>query len=235
MNSKKLARLGVFAGMAIAAAATPAYSQTPSASCSTSQSAAVECFVASAVETQLLTLHDGMNLSQFQAYGVAVSKILQQQQTYVVLGAMASAIADAMPPTDANGESDPGAQRTANESIVVAEIQNGIVTSPADATPLQMVYFSQDIINAMNQNTGLSLSPGILLRIIDSYVVTATSDGTVNWTQVNSSLSSMLTNLIGTDVVKLPASITRAQVQKFIGQLAQIIYNYCKQTGRSSL
>jgi hypothetical protein len=98
MNSKKLAWFGVFAGMAMAAAA-PVYSQTPSASCSTSQNAAIECFVTSAVKTQLLALHDGMNLSQFQAYGVAVSKILQQQQTYVVLGAMASAIADAMPPT----------------------------------------------------------------------------------------------------------------------------------------
>jgi hypothetical protein len=187
------------------------------------------------VKTQLLTLHDGMNLSQFQAYGVAVSKILQQQQTYVVLGAMASAIADAMPPTDANGESDPAAQRTADESIVVAEIQDGIVTTPAGVTSLQMVYFSQDVVNAMSQNQGLSLSPGILLRIIDSYVVTATSNGTVNWTQVNSGLASMLTNLIDTDVMKLPSSIAHTQVQKFIEQVAQIIYNYRRQTGRTSL
>jgi hypothetical protein len=234
MNGKKLAWLGVFVGMAMVGAA-PAYSQTPSASCSTTQNAAVECFITSAVETHLLALHDGMSLSQFQAYGVAVSKILQQQQTYVVLGAMASAIADAMPPTDANGNLDSAAQRTADESIVVAEIQNGIVTTPPSVTSLQMVYFSQDVVDAMSENPGLSLSPGILLRIIDSYVVTATSNGTVNWTQVNSGLSSMLTNLIDTDVVKLPSSITQAQVQKFIQRLAQIIYNYCKQTGRRSL
>jgi hypothetical protein len=82
------------------------------------------------------------------------------------------------------------------------------------------VYFSQDVVNAMSQNQSLSLSPGILLRIIDSYVVTATSNGTVNWTQVNSGWSSMLTNLIDTDVVKLPSSITHAQVQEFIQRLA---------------
>ena len=233
MNHRKLAWLSVFAGIAMAAA--PVYSQTPSASCSTTQTAAVECFVASAVKTQLLTLHDGMNLSQFQAYGVAVSKILQQQQTYVVLGAMASAIADALPANDADGQSNPAAQRTANESIVVAEIQDGIVTTPVGVTSLQMVYFSQDVVSAMSQNQGLSLSPGILLRLIDSYVVTATSNGTVNWTQVNSGLSSMLTNLINTDVVKLPPSISQTQVQKFIQQIAQIISNYCKQTGRTSL
>jgi hypothetical protein len=234
MKGKKLAWLGVFACMAMVAAA-PVYSQTPSASCSTNQNAAVECFVTTAVETQLLAVHDGMNLAQFQAYGVAVSKILQQQQTYVVLGAMASAIADALPPTDADGEADSAAQRTANESIVVAEIDNGIVATPADVTSQQMVFFSQDVVNAMNEDKGLSLSPGILLRIIDSYVVTATSNGAVNWVQVDSGLGKMLTNLIQTDVVKLPSSITPAQVQKFIQQVAQIIYNYRRQTGRTSL
>lgn len=234
MKSKKLAWLGVFAGMAMIAAA-PVYSQTPSASCSTSQNAAVECFVATAVRTQLLALHDGMNLAQFQAYGIAVSKILQQQQTYVVLGAMASAIADAMPPTNAAGEADPVPQRTANESIVLAEIQNGIVATPTNVTSLQMVYFSQDVVDAMNENKGLSLSPGILLRIIDSYTVAATLNGAVNWTEVNTGLSSMLAHLIDSDVVKLPSSITQAQVRKFIQQVAQAIYNYRKQTGRTSL
>ena len=234
MKSKKLAWLGVFAGMAIVAAA-PVYSQTPSASCSTSQNAAVECFIATAVRTQLLALHDGMNLAQFQAYGIAVSKILQQQQTYVVLGAMASAIADAMPPTNAAGEADPVPQRTANESIVLAEIQNGIVATPTNVTSLQIVYFSQDVVDAMNENKGLSLSPGILLRIIDSYTVTATSSGAVDWTEVNTGLNSMLTHLIDSDVVKLPSSITQGQVRKFVQQVAQAIYNYRKQTGRTSL
>jgi hypothetical protein len=234
MNSKTLAWLGVFVGMAMAVAA-PVYSQTPSASCSTSQNAAVKCFVTSAVQTKLLALHDGMTLAQFEAYGVAVSKIMQEQQTYVVLGAMASAISDAMPPTDSNGAADPAAQQTANESIVLAEIQNGIVTVPPNVTSIQMVDFSEDVVTAMNQNQGLSLSPGMLLRVIDSYVVTATSNGVVNWTQSNTALSGLVTSLINTGVLKLPSSITEAQVQKFIQELSQIVYNYCRQTGRTSL
>jgi hypothetical protein len=44
---------------------------------------------------------------------------------------MAIAIADAMPPTDAKGSTDGAAQPTADESIVVAEIQNGIVKTLA--------------------------------------------------------------------------------------------------------
>lgn len=233
MKARKLVWLGVFLG--IAAAAAPVYSQTPSRACSTSQTAAVECFVTSAVQTQLISLHDGMTLPQFQAYGVAVSKILQQQQTYVVMGAMASAIADAMPPTDANGNSDPGAQQNANASIVTAELQSGVVQVPSGVTSRDMQYFSLDVVNAMNQDTGLSLSPGMLLRVIDSYVVSSTSSGTVNWTQVNTGLNILLTNLISTGVVKLPSSVTQSQAQQFVQSLAQIVYTYCRQTGRASL
>ena len=234
MNCRKLVWLGVFVGMALAAA-MPVYSQAPSASCSASQNAAVECFITSAVQTKLLTVHDGMSLPQFEAYGVAVSKILQDQPTYVVLGAMASAIADAMPPTDADGNADPAAQRTANEAIVTAEIQSGLVTVPANVTPMQMVYFSQDVVTAMNDNSGLSLSPGMLLRVVDSYVVTASVNGTVNWAQSNIGLNALVTNLVSTGVVKLPSSISEAQVQKFVEDLSQIVYNYCRQTRRTSL
>jgi len=213
-------------------AARPAAAQS---GCTASQNAAVECFVADAIKTNLLTVQFGMTTAQFKAYGVSVSKILQDQQTYIVLVAMTSAVADAMPATNANGTANAAAQDAALASIVSAALANGLVTIPANSTQQDLVWFSQDLVSAMGNSQALMLSPGTMLRVIDSYVVNNTSSGTVNWTQVNSTLATMVSNLSTLGLLKLPSGVTLAQAQAFTQSLAQTIYTYTTATGRTTL
>jgi len=77
--------------------------QTTPPNCTASSDAAVQCFVANAVATGLTQPRYGMTLAQFQAYGVAVTKILQTDQTYLGLVGLCSEIAAALPPTNAEG------------------------------------------------------------------------------------------------------------------------------------
>ena len=97
LSNKRIVRrlLLVTATIAIFVVAPSARAQA----CTATQDAAVECFVSTAVRTNLTALRYGMTLPQFQAYGVAISKILQAQQTYLVLAGMSSAVSDAMPPS----------------------------------------------------------------------------------------------------------------------------------------
>jgi hypothetical protein len=232
-----IARTSLSAAAAIAAAAIAGVA-APSAraqSCTATQDAAVECFVSTAVRTNLSSLRYGMTLPQFQAYGVAISKILQAQQTYLILAGMSSAVSDAMPPTNADGSANLAAQQAANTSIVAAEISGGIVALPAETTQQQLIYFTFDLTSAMNQTSGILLAPGSLLRVIDSYIVAATSNGAVNWAQVNANLSSLIASLQKTAILKLPANITVAQVTTFAQSLAQIIYTYKAATARATL
>ena len=98
--------------LAVAALSPPRLrAQTTTApNCTASSDAAVQCFVANAVTTGLTQPRYGMTLAQFQAYGVAVTKILQTDQTYLVLVGLSSAIADALPPTNADGTYNTSAQ-----------------------------------------------------------------------------------------------------------------------------
>jgi hypothetical protein len=59
--------------------------------CASGQDAAVQCFVGNAVRTNLVTLQYGMTMSQFKAYGVSVSKIVQEQSTALAMLGLASA------------------------------------------------------------------------------------------------------------------------------------------------
>ncbi len=223
-------------GVAIVEIALAAISPAARAqSCNASQDAAVECFVSSAVKTNLTSLRYGMTLPQFQAYGVAISKILQAQQTYLILAGLSSAVADAMPPTNADGSPNLAAQQAANTSIVAAEIASGIITLPAETSQQQLVCFTWDLTNAMNQSAAILLTPGMLLRTIDTYVVSATTSGVVNWPQVNANLSKLVTSLQTAAILKLPSNITTAQVIAFAQSLAQIIYTYKSATGRVTL
>jgi hypothetical protein len=232
MNIRKLGWVGVCLGAAITQAWSPA---ARAQNCEASQNAAVDCFVGYAVKTDLTSLRYGMNLTQLKAYGVAVSKILQAEQDYVVLAGMASAVADAMPPTNANGTANTAAQQTAMDSIVQAEIACGLVTLPAQVSQQQAEYFSLDLVNSMNAAGGIVLSPGFLLRVVDSYTVSGTSGGTVNWTQVNSQLATMVSSLSSSGLLKLPASVKLGSAQTFTQDLAQTIYAYKQATGKTSL
>jgi hypothetical protein len=229
LNKRILA--GVYLAVLSMALARPTHGQQ----CTSSQSAAVECFAANAVKTKLLTVHYGMTMSQYKAYTVAVSNIIQAPNTNLVVFGLSCAVADAMPPTNADGSANQTAQTNAVNSIVAAEVASGIASPPSGANQQDMQWFALDLVNSMNANNGVLLSPGTLLRLIDSYVVTSTSGGVVNWTQVNSNLSTMVSNLASSGLLKLPPAITQAEVTRFAQSLAQIIYTYKTATGRTSL
>jgi hypothetical protein len=225
--------------LAFAAVSPPqTRAQTTPPNCTASSDAAVQCFVANAVTTGLTAPRYGMTLAQFQAYGVAVTKILQTDQTYLVLVGLSSAIADALPPTNANGTYDTAAQDTAIAQIVAAAAINGFVWPPSGTDLQDLQWFTQDLVNAMNVNQQVLqiLTPGVTLRIIDSYIITGTgSDGTVNWPQVNASLTTLVANFISSGLVHLTPSLNTAQLTAFVTTLAQTISTYKTSTSRASL
>ena len=231
-------RKSLLVGVCLAAASASAAIVAPSAraqSCTSGQNAAVECFVGNAVRTNLVTLQYGMTMSQFKQYGVSVSKIVQTQPTSLAVVALASAVADALPPTNSDGSANSPAQTAAMNSIVDAAIASNFITVPANTDSQDLKWFSLDLVTAMNANNGILLSPGTMLRVIDSYIVSNTTSGTVNWTQANSGIATMITNLAGSGLLKLPANITAAQAIQFAQSLAQITYTYRTATNRASL
>jgi hypothetical protein len=203
--------------------------------CASGQDAAVECFVGNAVRTNLVTIQSGMTMAQFKQYGVSVAKILQTQPTSLAVVGLAGAVADALPPTNADGTANLAAQSTAMNSIVDAGIANSFLSLPAETNAQDLKWFSLDLVRVMNVNNGILLSPGTMLRAIDSYVVTSTTNGTVNWTEANSGIAVMMSNLATAGLLKLPTAITPADATQFAQALAQITYTYRSATGRSSL
>jgi hypothetical protein len=230
MKPKNMVLAGVC--LLLVSAAPPLRAQ---GGCASAPDAAVQCFVGNAVRSNLVSVQYGMTMSQFKAYGVSVSKIVQQQPTALAVVGLASAVADALPPTNADGSADQAAQTAAVNAIVDAGITDDFITIPAETNAQDLKWFSLDLVKAMNTNNGVLLSPGTMLRVIDSYVITATTSGTVNWTQANSGISAMITNFASAGLLKLPATITTAQAIQFAQSLAQVTYTYRTATGRTSL
>ena len=219
-----------------AALAQPALAQ-PATGCTSSQAAVVQCFVSNAVATKMTVPRYGMTLAQFQTYGVAVSQILQTHHTYLVLVSLSGAVADAMPPTNANGSANQAAQDLAVTQSVSAATTPGLVHVATGFTLQDCQWFALDVTGMMNNNNGYMtlLTPGVSLRLIDSYVVTSTSNGVVNWNLVNSGLSKAINNLIATGLVKVPAGVSTTNLTAFVETLAHIIDDYKVATGRKSL
>jgi hypothetical protein len=230
--SKTLVVLVCLAGAAASALPTRA-----GTNCTSSQQAAIECFVANAVATDLTKPRYGMTLAQFESYGVAISEILQTHQTYLVLVGISSASADAMPPTNLNGSANLLAQQNAVSEIVAAANTAGLVSIPAKTTLHEMEWFALDVSSAMNDNDGVLqlLTPGVAFRMIDSYVVTATSKGEVNWTEVDANLTAAVDSFVKAGLIKIPAGLSTAKVAAFANALAHIIYSYKVATGRTTL
>jgi len=203
--------------------------------CASGQDAAVECFVGNAVRTNLVSLQFGMTMAQFKEYGVSVSHIVQDQPTSLALVGLASAVADALPPENADGSANATAQSNAVNSIVDDGIASNFLTLPEETNSQDLKWFSLDLVRVMHANNGILLSPGSMLRVIDSYVVTSTTGGTVNWTLANSGIATMITGLATSGLLKLPTGITTAQAIQFAQSLAQVTYSYRTATGRTSL
>jgi hypothetical protein len=205
--------------------------------CTASQQAAVECFVANAVATDLTKPRYGMSLAQFESYGVAISEILQTHQTYLVLVGVASAASDALPPTNSNGSANLLAQQQAISEIIAAASTAGLVPTPPQTTLHEMEWFALDVSSAMNDNDGVLqlLTPGVAFRMIDSYVVTATSGTEVNWTEVQTNLTNAVNNFVKAGLIKIPAGMTAAKITAFANAIAHVIYSYKVATGRKAL
>ena len=220
----------LFAGVTRPVAAQPA-------NCTASQQAAIECFVANAVATKLTQPRYGMTLGQFEAYGVAVNTILQTHHTYLMLVGISSAIADAMPPTNANGSANQAAQDVAVTQVVSAAVANQLANPVTGVSTQDLQWFSLDVTNAMNDNNGVMamLTPGVSLRIIDSYIVTGATSGAVNWTTVDASLSKAIDNFIASGMMKVPPPITTANLKSFVNTVAHSIAEYKSSTGRKTL
>jgi hypothetical protein len=114
---------------------------------------------------------------------------------------------------------------------------DGFTSTPSEVSLQDLQWFALDLVGSMNENNGYMqlLTPGVDLRMIDSYVITGTSNRSVNWTQVNSNLSTAVDNMLGASMIKLPAGMSTSQVKSLVGSLAQAIYNYKVATGRTSL
>ncbi|MGA7622986.1 MAG: hypothetical protein WB630_15775 [Candidatus Acidiferrales bacterium] len=65
------------------------------------------------------------------------------------------------------------AQSTAMNSIVDYGIASNFLTLPEETNSQDLKWFSLDLVRVMNVNNGILLSPGSMLRMIDSYVVTS--------------------------------------------------------------
>ncbi|MGA8035051.1 MAG: hypothetical protein WA823_03435 [Candidatus Acidiferrales bacterium] len=213
------------------------HAQTPS-NCTASQTAAVQCFVANAVTTDITKPRYGMTLTQFESYGVAVSNILQSNHTYLVLVGLSSAVANAMPPTNANGSANLAAQSAAVNTIVESAVYYHIIGTSTGVSTQDLQWFSLDVADAMNSNSGYLdlLTPGVSFRMIDSYLVTYTSsNGTVNWTEVNSSLTTAVQNFVSSGLIKIPAGISQPELVGLAESIARAIGTYKEATGRKSL
>jgi hypothetical protein len=193
--------------------------------------------VANAVATDLTHLRYGMTLAQFESYGVAVSAILQTHHTYIVLVGLSGAVADAMPPANANGSANLSAQRHAVTEIVAAAAAAGLLSIPSKTTLEQMEWYALDVSSAMNENDGILqlLTPGVALRMIDSYLVTATRGGAVNWTEVETNLTNAVNSLVKAGLIKIPSGMTATKLTAFANAIARIVYSYKAATCRTGL
>jgi hypothetical protein len=218
------------------ATALPALAQSNSNPCTTSQSMAVKCYVRNAIETSTVIVPAGMSTQQYQSYGVAVLRILQSGHTYFMVLGAAAAISDAMPPGNSDGSANQAAQDAAVNSIVDAALTNGLITLPNSVTESQVQEFARDTTDKMDTNDGPSFSPGGVLRLIDSYVVTYTdSNGNVDWTSVSSALNTAVTNMISSGIIKIPSAMTASQMSQFAIGVAQAIETYKNATNKKSL
>lgn len=221
--------------LALCATALPAHAQGYFY-CGSSQSLAVKCYMGMAVQSGTLAVPQGMSMSQYQNYGVAVLRILQSGHTYFMVLGAAAAISDSMPAKNSDGSSNQAAQDAAVNAIIDSALSNGLITLPSGVTEAQVQEFARDTTGKMATNDGPSFSPGGVLRLIDSYVTTYTdSNGNVNWTSVGSALNTAVTNMVGTGMIKLSPGLTTAQMSQFAVGVAQAIETYKSATNRKSL
>src|SRR5712692_4739813 len=235
MNSKAIGWLLACLCLFLAAS-VPAQGQTTT-TCTASPDAAVRCFVRNAVYAGMASVPAGMTLTQYKAYGVSVSNIVQNPPTLVFVLGMMGAVSDALPGINADGGTpNAAAQDAAISAIIDAALNDGLIALPAETTADQLKMFAHDVCGAMAANAGVTISPGALLRFLDSYLVTAmAADGTVVWPQVQAGISSFVDGLVNSGLVNLPAGLTSDNVKSFAYDVTLAIQGYKDTTGRIQL
>ena len=123
-------------------------------------------------------------------------------------------------------------------TIVESAVYYHIIGTSTGVSTQDLQWFSLDVADAMNSNSGYLdlLTPGVSFRMIDSYLVTYTSsNGTVNWTEVNSSLTTAVQNFVSSGLIKIPAGISQPELVGLAESIARAIGTYKEATGRKSL
>jgi hypothetical protein len=230
---KRVLAMGVSVGVFALLICAPGRAQQQ---CNGNQDEAVDCFVKNAVTTGLLAIPKGMTMTQYKSYGVAISKIMQTPSAAIFLLGMAGAAADAVPPTNADGSANQAAQDTFVNAIVAAGLKNSIIALPPETTSTQLDMFARELTASMAGSSGVTISPGGFLRMIDGYILAATpANGTINWLQVTTNVTSLVSALQTTGLIKLPSGITIANVEQFALDTATAIVVYKTATAKAHL
>jgi hypothetical protein len=234
-HMKRIFAMGAFTGAFALLICAPGRAQQRQ-NCTGNQDEAVDCFVTNGVSTGLLAVPKGMSFSQYKSYGIAISKVLQTPSAAIFLLGMAGAVADAAPPVNFNGLANQAAQDAFVNAIVAAGLKDGIITLPAETTTTQIEMFARELTASMTVSSGVTISPGGFLRMLDGYIIAATqTNGTINWTQVTTNIATLVTALQTTGLIKLPAPITVANVEAFALDAANAIVAYKTATGKAHL
>ena len=205
--------------------------------CTATPDAAVQCFVRNAVNSGLTTMPPGMSMAQYKAYGVSVSHIVQTPPTLVFLLGMMGAAADALPPVNADGQRlNTVAQERAVGAIVDAARKAGFISVPPGSTPEHLKLFALSVAGTMGQNTGVTISPGAMLRLLDSYLLAARSaNGAVDWAKVQTQINNLVDGMLQSGLLRLPQGVSGTSVKQFAYDVAVAIDAYKSATIRDRL
>jgi len=235
------------AALTTLAAAPPARAQFP-ATCTAAQNAAAKCVAGTALNAKLLLVPSGIAPSPDGTLDLASPRAPRSRSIAVTIAAALFAVADAMPPANANGSPNAAAQIAAINAIIEAAVSRGILPLPARTTLAQLQSLAQSsAANAAadsnaeadagdDRNDDASLSPATVLRVIDSYIVTATdANGNVRWATADAGISAAIGNLLSSGMIQLPSGMTLSKLDLFAGDVARAIAAYKSATGRRSL
>jgi hypothetical protein len=237
------------AALTTLAAAPPARAQFP-ATCTAAQNAAAKCVAGTALNAKLLLVPSGIAPSPDGTLDLASPRAPRSRSIAVTIAAALAAVAAAMPPVNVNGSPNAAAQIAAINAMIEAAVSRGILPLPARTTLAQLQSLAQNsTANAAadsnadaeadpgdDRNDDASLSPATVLRVIDSYIVTATdANGNVRWATADAGISAAIGNLLSSGMIQLPSGMTLSKLDLFAGDVARAIAAYKSATGRRSL
>lgn len=227
----------VAAVLLLSSAAPAAAQKRLRTNCDASQDNAVKCFVQHAVKTGLLSRPADLNSTDFAAYGVSVSKVVQTPDAMVFLLGTMAAVADTMPPLNSDGSTlNQSAQDGAVRAIVDSALRTGLITLPGGASLDQVLRLARDLVSSLAEYKGVTLKPGMAMRFLDSILVAGTaSGGSVDWMKVEGSIAALVDSLAAAGVLALPPHLTTGHVKQFALDVTGVIYNYKLATQRSRL